>query len=399
MRVLTRRCLSCSQWFRNCPRPSAFRALKAGHELIIRATTKWHVERRLKSGTSDTAANECVRYKTPLAQFAEKPNAHCMWHPNAKTLTIPDRIVSLEQRVENHIMCIPFRERPRRLVCGVIVCITMAAACRTMAQLAMPAPSPSAAVGVSVGESTHDRLVREYSSDDKAQIDKAETELRQSVLKGTFSAAADALDVLRAVKRFDEMGTLALEAILASPRDSLKIQVLVRARVTALAGMGKPVEALAAAKQYFNICSMAQTSDAILLLCDCLAAAHPPDADIARRFRQQQIYAALEKPPSPRPDALGKPILPTIAVDAGPYQKALADAEKLRGYARDTVSGNLLLLCDRAEEAVAAFKQAADEASDTQYPDAVENVARALRAQTGGVAAANAYLREQRGGS
>ena len=58
--------------------------------------------------------------------------------------------------------------------------------------------------------------------------------------------------------------------------------------------------------------------------------------------------------------------------------------------------GNLLLLMDRTAEARAEFEKALDAAEvERDAMAAFNGIAKAIRAETGGITAANAYMKEQ----
>jgi hypothetical protein len=70
----------------------------------------------------------------------------------------------------------------------------------------------------------------------------------------------------------------------------------------------------------------------------------------------------------------------------------------LDGYEAFRARANLLLLEGNAKEARAVFERAQGIAADADQPGAIENVARAIRAEAGCIAPANAYvlpMREQ----
>ena len=165
-------------------------------------------------------------------------------------------------------------------------------------------------------------------------------------------------------------------------------------RIKALLEAKKPLEALAAAKGYYNVCPLDKTADAINLVALCLAAARPDDKGIVRRFRSQQLAnsgdSAATTQPSPQPspgvpgegDKLGEPIMPTIKVDPALYDDAIeaiapANAHKI------LAKGNLLLLADRTKEARALMEQMSDMATAEEMAEATESVARAIRAEAG----------------
>lgn len=78
-------------------------------------------------------------------------------------------------------------------------------------------------------------------------------------------------------------------------------------------------------------------------------------------------------------------------MDAKPYDSAINNIA-LSDYRQFVAKGNLLLLAGRAAEAHEIFNKAVPIAPAAKTGEAVENVARAIRAESGCVAPANAYI-------
>jgi len=161
-------------------------------------------------------------------------------------------------------------------------------------------------------------------------------------------------------------------------------------------------EALAAAKTYYNYCTLEHSQAAAGLVAEALAnGPGKTDSTILRRFRQQQTEGA--KIPgadgSPASSDLGDNVLKSIVVDPKPYQDAIARlAAGRQAYETLTHRGNLLLLSDKGAEAKTVFESALDLATtQKEITDGVANIARAIRARDGNIAAANAYLMSLRG--
>jgi hypothetical protein len=152
---------------------------------------------------------------------------------------------------------------------------------------------------------------------------------------------------------------------------------------------GKPEQALPAAKTYFNYCLLENTPKATQLIAEALA--NGKDKTLLDRFVQQQSAAAA---PATQPTDLGENVLKSIQVDPYPYQAKIADlAAGPQDFDTLTARGNLLLLSDKGAEAKEVFDKALSLAFDQKHVSTgVANVARALRARDGNVAAANAYL-------
>jgi hypothetical protein len=88
----------------------------------------------------------------------------------------------------------------------------------------------------------------------------------------------------------------------------------------------------------------------------------------------------------------------SIKADPTPFEARVKDSEKhVASYPQLTRRGNLLLFVDRPAEARDAFERALKLANEAQRAAAIENVARAIRAEDGAVGRANAYILSLRG--
>jgi hypothetical protein len=204
--------------------------------------------------------------------------------------------------------------------------------------------------------------------------------------------------LLSAVKRYDLAERMAVDCILRNPGNSDFVESAERARSQAFLAEHRFAEALSAAKSYYNVARLKDSSDAINLVSQCLALGKPDDPTAAKRFKRQQI-AWASADPSSQPSsaatqpsaALGDPVLPGIQADSKPFEAAAA-ASQLFEYPDFVASGNLLLLCGKAKEARDIFQRAEGLAPDNKGAEAIENVARAIRAEAGCVGPANAYI-------
>jgi len=201
-------------------------------------------------------------------------------------------------------------------------------------------------------------------------------------------------------------------------------------RAQAFLAQKKYPEALSAARSYYDVARFGDSPDAINLLAQCLAVARRDDPRIAKRFKRQQLAWATGNPPgdpttsqpalqtasqtapqsesqsasqsssgspsdSPNAASLGPPVLATIPPDSKPFEGA-AEAIDPLDYHDFASRGNLFLLEGKAAEARDAFERAEGAAADNQEAEAIENVARAIRAQAGCVGPANAYILKMR---
>jgi hypothetical protein len=101
--------------------------------------------------------------------------------------------------------------------------------------------------------------------------------------------------------RNQDVADLALLGILGRPSSDSSVP-LMEYRARALLALSKSSLALTAAKSYYNLCDMKLTPQAVGLVGQCLAKAHPEDADIAKRFREEQANASMvtSDPPTGR---------------------------------------------------------------------------------------------------
>lgn len=232
-------------------------------------------------------------------------------------------------------------------------------------------------------------LIAELSSADPAQVKKAIDEIDDWAKGAVASRRADIFEMLVDTKHYDEAEDRAVKNILKTLANNWAIEHLQKMRVKSFLKQGKNTEALSAAKVYYNVCRFAETKDAISLVGLCLAAVHPDDKTIARRFKEQQVAAASATQPA---EGVEESILASISTEPSPFDAANVDGMVPTGYISYEAKGNLLLLVGRATDAKEAFDRAYDIASDQQIMGATENVARAIRAANGSVGPANAYL-------
>jgi tetratricopeptide (TPR) repeat protein len=198
------------------------------------------------------------------------------------------------------------------------------------------------------------------------------------------------LDALMDAQRYEDVERLSLEAILALAGDTNSTELLQAYRVRALLKLGKPKEALAAAKGEFNVCRMKSVPNALQHVVDCLKVAHPGEEAIINRFRQEQIEGARESSQSSVPGRQST-VLAGVKVDGSVFEKGMQ--RYTRENYRDWASlGNLLLLADKPKEARPLFERAYGVAKTNTLAAATESIARCMKAEDGTVGRANAWL-------
>jgi hypothetical protein len=206
----------------------------------------------------------------------------------------------------------------------------------------------------------------------------------------------DWLPMLMDGGRNQDAADLALEAVVTRP-DTEYVAHLMECRTKALINLEKPQEALQAAKGYYNVCSLANTSDAISLVGICLAKAHPEDLEIVRRFKKQQAAASQMQNDGDSATASPPPgngsMLKSVKIDSAVYEDGLKEWATKTDFDQRVNYANLLLISDRCADAEQIFRelyQTAD--SDQNLQVAMDGIARTLRAEDGDVARTNAWL-------
>jgi len=201
-------------------------------------------------------------------------------------------------------------------------------------------------------------------------------------------------------QRFEECLDICRLAINYMAGTTEFVEQLQEYRIEALLALGRHDDALANAKVLYNVASMKGTARAMRVFCQCLELARPDDKGIIDRFKAEQIAGAkqtLVAQPRQPGTVLGS-IRLSIA-DSRLYEDRIA---KNRQASVDDMSwrsglGNGLLLEDRPDEALQVMEelcQATTKGENLKH--AIENVARAIKAQDGAIGRANAYIMHNR---
>ena len=214
----------------------------------------------------------------------------------------------------------------------------------------------------------------------QTQPQKAVEKLRGGWLKSMLEA-----------QRFQEVIELSQPTILGSAGDTGQLEGILTCRAQALVALDKNAEALSVAKQLYNVASMKGTSNAILVVCQCLNAVHPDDRDVLKRFRQEQVEGAKPTASITRPSEKRKTMLTDIPIDAKPYEAAL---RLMTGEDYRTLNSraNLMLLSGRTDEAWELLERAYSLANDRDLGTASENLARCMKAHDGTIGRANTWI-------
>jgi tetratricopeptide (TPR) repeat protein len=259
---------------------------------------------------------------------------------------------------------------------------------------AVPAQPPSPSGNSDSWTPLHDKALSAFNSRNASEIADAIADLRKTgIEKRPFRDRV--VGLLIQVKRYDDAEQMAVDLILCDPGSTAFVANAEKMRAKAFLAQGRGSEALSAARSYYDLATLKDSSDAVNVIALCLAMDKPDDPTIAKRFKAQQIAWAAADPASQPSNFLGDPILPTIPPDSKPFEGA-ADKIQLDDYQKFLAMGNLLLLTGKAKEALGIFERAQGIAPDARQAEAVENVARATRAEAGCIAPANAYILQMR---
>lgn len=236
----------------------------------------------------------------------------------------------------------------------------------------------------------YDQLVADLTGTDPAAHDAALKTVERKAVNHWANRYGE-LRILADLKLYSDLETVALRVMV----ETSDVQSVQRLRMQALIDQEQWPEALSAAKTYYDCCALNKTSDAINFVALCLANARKDDPGIALRFKHQQAAWATTDAPATASSDLGEPVLATIPGQPTPLDQAIA-AVKLTNWLGFTLKGNLLLVAGRAKEARAVFEQGQALADDSKMSRSIEDVARAIRAESGCVGPANAYILKMR---
>ena len=256
-----------------------------------------------------------------------------------------------------------------------------------MSQVRPPADAPKSATAV-----IHELTAQLASPDPKAQAAAVEA-VRQRVLsppRGMIELRTIWFRPLMTGGHYQEILDLAQYGLLTYPNDTKGVEALLTLRIRAQLAARQPTGALADAKRLYNVASMEATADAMLLVAECLVAAHPEEPGIYERLRDEQLAGASTRPAT-RPATRTRPMLADVAVDPEPYLSALHGFPG-EDYTSLLARGNLLLLGDRPTSARAIFERLYSIARPTELAEASECLARTMKAEDGTIGRANAWV-------
>jgi len=183
----------------------------------------------------------------------------------------------------------------------------------------------------------------------------------------------------------DQLQKLALAMV----DDPAIVEWSLKQQILALNGEGKFSDALAVNKSLFNYCSMAHTSDALLLMDRQLIVSFPDDPSVATRFHSEQSEGAIAPTAGSQPSVCS--ILQRIKVDAAVYEGPIK-RQVDKTYQDRVRHSLLLLLADQPIAAMSVARQAfALAATSDEMTNAKELIGRCYKAQDGTIGRANAW--------
>ena len=278
------------------------------------------------------------------------------------------------------------------------------------------------------------------ASNDSRTADQGVLAIKAMLKEGQIPSPLTSSWLPRLVSR-ERHGDVAELAILALPvmPDSNNTMSLMEWRARALLALGKPGEALVAAKIAYNVCPMADTVRAEKLVGECVAGAKAGEAGKmpavqgeAGRMpavqgeagRMPAVQGEAGEMPGVRGEAGRMPavqgeagrmpavqgegvagtrpvsdlagVLKGVRIDGGAFAGGLEGwSRKVERFGDRVKYGNMLLAADRGVEAEGVFRKLfGEERSESEHGIAAEGIARAMRAQDGSVGRGAAWLEE-----
>jgi tetratricopeptide (TPR) repeat protein len=264
--------------------------------------------------------------------------------------------------------------------CAFVLLLSLAAFSVRAARAGTTADEQQLSTAIASGDSTARaaaiKTIRERLANDPRH---AAATLNDQWMKALLSAGM-----------YHEADELAQLAIVGRPRVSPLVASLQNARVQALVALGENEKALQAAKGYFNVSMMRDTEEAIGQLNDCLERAR--GAAVAKSFLDAECRAASKSGEQSKV----REVLDTVKVDGAWLDAAIKQREGSSDYDSLVELCNLLLVADRTKEAREVFERAYQSPPHDGLVQAIENVARGMRAEDGGIQRANQWIQRLR---
>ncbi|HVT90363.1 MAG TPA: hypothetical protein VHD56_16035 [Tepidisphaeraceae bacterium] len=171
-----------------------------------------------------------------------------------------------------------------------------------------------------------------------------------------------------------------------------------KALVESLLAQGNYEQALVEAKSYYNIVPLKRTSDAVKLISVALTKAKgKSDPSAGSRFIEEQKSGALNRSSIPSTLPKNGPtanLLGSVSIDSHRYDQSIQQLKGSTTFKELMALGDLLLLAGDPSEAKQAFINAYNvpKTKDVHLFEAIEGIARAIRAENGLTGPANALL-------
>jgi tetratricopeptide (TPR) repeat protein len=251
---------------------------------------------------------------------------------------------------------------------------------------APPAPPPAPKPDIYKVISDQIKLGEDAQIDDA--IVKIKSTLQSEPGKAIAAFRGTSLKLLYDARRYADVAELAQQCILLDAADIATVEYFQTQRILSMLAEGKNKEALVESKRLFNVAGMKGTSDAILIVSQCVNAVAPDDRDALKRFRKEQVEAAASatQPANQQATTLGK-----IALDSQPYDAAIK-AMTAEDYRALVARGNLMLMAGKYADAREVFERAYSLAPEKDLAAATENIARCMKAEDGAIGRANAWI-------
>jgi hypothetical protein len=190
---------------------------------------------------------------------------------------------------------------------------------------------------------------------------------------------------------YPAVAALAEVDILHNPGLTENIDAVLADRIRALLAMEKPNAALRNAKSLFNVCTLADTRQVLLLVRQAVGRVYHGHPRIMQAFISQQITGS-GIPADEHEPIIRCGVLAAVVVHGRRYEQKL---KLLHGGGNWTLleKGNLELLTDHPRTALANFRQLAAMAGNAKdFLNDENDICRAIKAEDGTIGRANAHL-------
>lgn len=182
-------------------------------------------------------------------------------------------------------------------------------------------------------------------------------------------------------ERHADIAELCWLGVLARPHDNKRVPEMLRWRIESLQALDRHDDALKDAVRLFNVSTVKDAGEVLVLVSGELVAAHPDDPQIGERFKAEQI-AGAQKPGTKSPLMLG------VDLSSPELEKVLEAVSRADDFRHQVGMGNVLLMLGRGEQAKAHFE------SQSESKHVKDGVGRAIKAIDGTIGRANAWAQK-----